>query len=441
MKLSYFPKYLFVLLMLAMFIPLTSKGYAVLAHEALIDASWDKYLKPLLKKHYPNSTDEELKQAHSYAYGGALIADMGYYPFGSTYYTNLAHYVRSGDFVLALINEAETLDEYAFALGALSHYMADQYGHSLATNLAVPIVYPKLREKFGNVITYEDDHISHSRMEFSFDVLQTARGNYAPITYHDFIGFNVSRPVLERAFLRTYGEDINSVFGDLSLSISTFRWAVKNLFPGLARDAWALKKDDIKKITPTATARTFKYRMSRKKYFAEFGHAHQKPGLKASIFAFIIKIMPKIGPLKALKFKAPGAEGEKLFTTSFDTILVHYETALARLNSRNSIALPDIDFDTGKPTRLGEYGLTDDTYSDLLLKLKDKKFDHLSGPLKQNILRFYNTPDTVAYAKRKPDEWKKTYAALQELKAAPIVKQDTLKTYPPDRTDKAKGSN
>ncbi|OCX50358.1 hypothetical protein BEL04_21460 [Mucilaginibacter sp. PPCGB 2223] len=438
MKLSFFPKYLLVLLMPVMFIPLTSKGYAVLAHEALIDASWDKYLKPLLKKQYPNSTDEELKQAHSYAYGGALIADMGYYPFGSTYYTDLAHYVRSGDFVIALINESETLNEYAFALGALSHYMADEYGHSLATNVAVPIVYPKLKQKFGDVVTYEDDRISHSRMEFAFDVLQTARGNYAPITYHDFIGFNVARPVLERAFLRTYGEDLNDVFGDLSLSISTFRWAVKNLFPGLARTAWALKKDDIKKINPSATARKFRYRMRRREYFAEFGYAHEKPGLKASIFSFIIKILPKVGPLKALKFKAPGSEGEKLFSTSFDSILVHYQTALTKLN-KNRLILPDIDFDTGKPTRLGEYGLTDDTYSDLVLKLKDKKFDKLSNPLKQNILAFYNTPDTSAYAKRKPDEWKKTYAALKELKAAPTIKTDTLKSFPPDASEKAKG--
>src|SRR5476651_168895 len=136
-------KYLFILIAIGIFSPLSSSAYSVLTHQALIDASWEKQLLPLLKQQYPGSTDEQLKIAHSYAYGGALIADMGYYPFGSTYYTDLAHYVRSGDFVMALINESETLDEYAFALGALSHYMADEYGHSLATNIAVPIIYPK----------------------------------------------------------------------------------------------------------------------------------------------------------------------------------------------------------------------------------------------------------------------------------------------------------
>ncbi len=433
MNIKTFKKHVLLLIAIITFVPLSSKGFAVLAHEALIDASWEKYLQPLLKKQYPNSTDDELKKAHSYAYGGSLIADMGYYPFGNVYYTNLAHYVRSGDFVTALINESETLNEYAFALGALCHYMADEYGHSLATNVTVPIVYPKMEQKFGNIVTYEEDHISHSRVEFAFDVLQTARGNYASSAYHDFIGFNVARPVLERAFLRTYGEDINSVFGDLSLTISTFRWAVKNLFPGLAKTAWALKKDDIQKTTPTATARNFKYKMDRRKYFEEFGKEREKPGFKASALAFVIKVLPKVGPLKALKFQSPGPEGEKLFIKSFDTILVHYNNALTQLNSNNKLVLKDIDFDTGKPTIMGEYGLTDDTYGDLVLKLKDKKFDKLSAPLKENILAFYNNTDTSAYARKKPEQWKKTYLALQDLKAAPTIKTDTLKTFMPDK--------
>jgi len=425
-------KYLFILLTIGMLNPLTSKGYSVLTHQALIDASWEKHLLPLLKQQYPGSTDEQLKIAHSYAYGGALIADMGYYPFGSTYYTDLAHYVRSGDFVVALINESENLNEYAFALGALCHYMADKYGHSLATNVVVPLTYPKIKKKFGDVVTYEDDRLSHSRMEFAFDVLQVARGNYASSTYHDFIGFNVSQPVLERAFLRTYGQDINTVFGDLPLAISTFRWSVKSLFPGLMKTAWALKKDDIKKINPTATSRTFKYKMSKKAYYEEFGKEREKPTFSNKVFAFIIKIMPKIGPLKAFKFVPPGPEGEKLFIRSFDTVLVHYHAALATLSNNKAVTtpqLPDIDFDTGKPTAMGEYGLTDQTYSDLLLNLQKTKFNNLSAPLKQNILGFYNTADTLAYAEKQPGQWKKMAIALQQIKTAPTVKMDTLKVF------------
>src|SRR5665213_3133226 len=198
-------RYLIIFIFFTSLSPLSTKAYSVLTHEALVDASWDKSILPLLKHKYPVATDQELKTAHAYAYGGCLIADMGYFPFGNVYFTDLAHYVRSGDFVEALLSESENLDEYAFALGSLCHYMADKYGHSIATNHVVPIIYPEDRQKFGSVVTYEQDHIAHSRVEISFDVLQTARGNYATAAYHDFIGFEVAKPVLERAFLKTYG--------------------------------------------------------------------------------------------------------------------------------------------------------------------------------------------------------------------------------------------
>ena len=263
-------------LVLLLFFSHSSKAYSVLTHEAVVDASWQKSIIPLLKEKYPMATDSELRVAHSYAYGGCMMPDMGYFPFGSTYFTDLAHYVRTGDFVCALISEAQNLNEYAFALGALSHYMADKYGHSLGTNHVVPLVYPKLKKEFGDIVTYEQNPIAHSRVEISFDVLQVARGNYATQAYHDFIGFNVAKPVLERAFMKIYGQDINVVFGNLDLAISTFRWSVKDLLPTLTRSAWVLKKDEIKKTNPSANSRNFRYRMHRRDYKLEFGKTHQK---------------------------------------------------------------------------------------------------------------------------------------------------------------------
>ncbi|MFI5136291.1 MAG: zinc dependent phospholipase C family protein [Sphingobacteriales bacterium] len=420
-------RFFILLVVFSVFNISSSKAYSVLTHEALIDASWQKSILPLLKYKYPRATGDDLKKAHAYAYGGSLIADMGYFPFGSEYFTNLSHYVRSGDFVEALISESENLNEYAFALGALCHYMGDKYGHSLATNIVVPKVYPEIGEKFGPVVTYGEDHSSHSRVEISFDVLQMARGNYASQNYHDFIGFEVSRPVLERAFLKTYGQDINSVFGDLGLAISTFRWSVKSLLPTVVRTAWVIKKNDIKKLNPSANSHNFHYRMKKRDYYAEFGKARQKPGCKAEVLSFFIRILPKVGPLKALKFRDVGPEGEKLFIRSFDTVLVHYGAALARLHN-DKVSLPDIDYDTGKPTLLGEYELTDDTYADLVDRLSDTKFDNLTYPLKQNILTFYNKIDTVGLAKRYPGYWKKTSIALQGIQLAKPVKVDSLKT-------------
>jgi hypothetical protein len=403
-----------------------ANAYSVLTHEALIDASWARFIKPLLKSKYPGSSDDQLREAHAYAYGGSLLADMGYYPFGSTYFTDLAHYVRSGDFVENLLNEAQNVDEYAFAVGALCHYYADEYGHSLATNLTVPEVYPKMEKKFGPVVTYDEDHISHSRVELSFDVLEIARGNYASTTYHDFIGFQVSKPLLERAFLKTYGEDINDVFGNIDLAISTFRWAVKSLFPTVTHSAWRLKKDDIKKMHPSINEHKFHYKMKNKAYFKEFGSSREKPTFKEAIVSFIITIIPKIGPFKALKFKDVGPDGEKKFIASFDTSLSVYERALTRLD-QGKVALPDIDYDTGKPTTPGEYGLCDKTYNDLLDKLSGNKFVDLTAPLQQNILNFYSKADTVQFAAEDPGNWKKTSLALHQLKSATPIRLDSLK--------------
>ena len=375
--------------------PRDAIAYSVFAHEAVIDASWQKAILPLLKQKYPRSTDADFQTARSYAYGGALVADMGYFPFGNPYFTNLLHYARSGDFVENLIGQASSLNEYAFAIGALAHYLTDRYGHSLATNIAVPLLYNEDREKFGNIVTYDEDNISHKRMEFAFDVLQIAKGNYLPQSYHNFIGFNVARPVLERAFLITYGEDINKVFGDLSLTISTFRWSVKTLLPSLTRTAWIIKKKDILKNNPHASRKDFHFRFSRKEYYKEYGKKREKPKLDEWFFAMLIEIAPKIGPLKSLKFKDPGPEGEKLFIKGFETTTEQYNLLLAQLQQTGRIELPDIDFDTGNSTMPGEYGLADQTYSQLVIKLQSDSFTYLTPPLQNKIMYFYNLSDTT----------------------------------------------
>ena len=402
---------------------------------AIIDASWKKSIVPLLKQKYPNATDEELRVAHSYAYGGSLMPDMGYFPFGNVYFTNLVHYVRSGDFMENLVTQSQNINEYAFALGAISHYLTDEYGHSLATNVAEPIVYPQVAKKFGNKVTYEEYPIYHSRMEFGFDVLQTARGNYASQQYHDFIGFNVAKPLLERAFMLTYGQDMNDVFhGKLDLAISTFRWSVSNLLPSLTRTAWALKKADIKKQNQGMTSRKFHYKLKRKEYYQQYGKERDKPKFGNRIMAFIIRILPKVGPLKALRFSPPGPVAEKLFIKSFDTTLFYYNQLLTEMQSGKHLQLPDIDFDTGQPTLQGEYGLADLTYSQLVLSLQDKKFNNVTSPLQGNILSFYGKGDTTSkvteYNKYKID-WKKTYTALQQLRTTRPIPIDSLK-FPVD---------
>ncbi len=436
MKLLYYSIYL-VVFALVFFIPQRSNAYSILTHEAIIDVSWDKSLKPLLKKKFPQSTEEDLKVARSYAYGGTLMTDVGYSPFGSLHFTNLVHYVRTGDFVENLLNEAQNVNEYAYALGALCHYMADKYGHSIGTNIVVPMLYHKVREKYGNVATYEENHAAHSRVEIAFDVLQLARGNYASQAFHDMIGFNVSVPVLERAFFKTYGQNIHDYFPNIDKSINNFRWAVNSLMPTVTRAAWVLKKDDIKKMQPGITARKFEYRMRRKKYNQEYKGERDKPRFKERVIAFIITIMPKIGPFKAFRFKEVGPEGEKQFIKSFDAVTQHYDEAITKLDN-GKIELPNVDFDTGKPTEFGEYELTDETYDDLLQKLDNGKFIYLSRPLKQNIVSFYSKADTTALSKKDESGWKKTSVALQHLQTAHVLPADSLKLVPSVATGKEK---
>src|SRR6201981_2173714 len=182
------------ILILVLSWPANCAAYSVLSREAIIDSAWDTNIKPILLKRFPHATPDELREAHGYAYGGAIIQDLGYYPHGSIFFSDLTHYVRSGDFVLALLRDSSDANEYAFALGALSHYAADNDGHSLGTNRAVPILYPKLEKKYGDVVTYEQDPLAHVKTEFGFDGLEVARQRYAPDSYHDFIGFGVGRP-------------------------------------------------------------------------------------------------------------------------------------------------------------------------------------------------------------------------------------------------------
>lgn len=419
MKLRPFYKHLIAALCFFVLVVSPASGFSILAHEAIIDAEWVSHIKPLLLKKYPNATPDDLLKAHAYAYGGCLVADMGYMPFGQPYFTDLLHYVRSGDFVTALIDESQNLNEYAFSLGALSHYMADKYGHSLATNRSVPLVNPDLKTKFGDVVTYDDDHTSHSRMELAYDVIQTARGHYASTAYHDFIGFSMSKPVLERAFLKTYGQDLNIIFPNFESTVSTFRWGVRDLFPAILHNAWKTKKNEIRQINVHAKHRDYRFRMSRKMYNKEFGTGYQRSDFKARAVAFLIRVLPKIGPLKKFSFKYPGEASEKLFTTSMDSILTNYADALNQTGN-NNFKLANIDFDTGKPATITEYRLADKTYDALLLNLQNDKFAHLNPRLQQNILSFYNNADTIKLIANDPDNGKKVQEALQKMKALAV---------------------
>jgi hypothetical protein len=407
-------KYIAVLSFIVCLLPLDALSYSVLTHEALIDANWDKVLLPLLKHKFPAANTDALKEAHAYAYGGAVVPDMGYYPSGSKLFTSLLHYVRSGNFTEHLLEEATNANEYAFALGVLCHYNADRYGHSIGINTSVPLIYPEMKEHYGDTVTWADDHISHMRTEFSFDVLQTARGAYASAAYQDFIGFKVADTVLEKAFYKTYGLHLNDIFRNLSRTISIFRWTTGNLLPFITRTAWSAKKQQIQDSVPGTTARNFIYRMKVRNYNKQFDK-RARPGFVAYVAAGIIKILPKIGPLRVLRFRQPIADAEKKFVQSFDSTSAHFAAIVKTLSSKD-VDLANIDFDTGNKTMAGEYEPADIAYQQWLLKLKENNFATTDAAMQKNILAFFNSYDPPLQTTKEKKLWKNTTVALLELR-------------------------
>ena len=340
---------------------------------------------------------------------------MGYYPLGSKFFTDLAHYVRSGDFIEAMIDESRDLNEYAFALGSLAHYAADNNGHAIGTNRAVPLAYPELRAKYGNEVTYADKPSAHIKVEFGFDVLQVARGRYAPEAYRDFIGFKVSKDVMARAFKKTYGLELKDVFGNMDLAIGTFRRSVSTIIPEMTKVAWEMKKDEIEKAAPGITREKFVYNLSQANYEKEWGREYKKPGMFAKTMAFFFRVMPKVGPLKALDFKPPTPEAERLFMQSFNATLAIYRDLLA-YERAGKLNLDNRDLDTGRPVRAGEYKLADETYAELVRKLADHNFEGVMPDLRENILAFYSNLDAPIATKQDKDDWRKTLRAIEALK-------------------------
>jgi hypothetical protein len=397
----------------------TSGAYSVLTHEQIVDLVWLDHIRPMLLKRFPNATEEQLRKAHAHAYGGSLIQDMGYYPFGNKYFSELTHYVRSGDFVVNLVREAQDINEYAFALGALEHYAADIMGHP-AVNAAVALRFPKLRAQYGPMVTFEDNPKAHIRTEFGFDVVQVAKNRYSSDAYHDFIGFEVSKPLLERAFRDTYGLDLTDIFNDEDHTIGSYRHAISSIIPKMTKVALVMREKQIVKENPTFERKKFLYYLSRAQYEREWGNNYQRPGFGTRLLAFVLRLVPKVGWFKALKATDPTPQTEELYVKSVNAS-VERMVGLLRDADAGRLQLENRDFDTGKLTRPGEYELTDKAYATLLHKLAKRNFDLLTPQLRDNILQFYGDLQADFATKKKPDDWKELVANLKRLKSASVT--------------------
>jgi len=406
---------LFLAALIVLFAVPPARAYSVLAHEAIVDTAWDATIRPLLMKRFPRTTPDGLIEAHSYAYGGSVIQDLGYYPFGNKFFSNLLHYTRSGDFVETMIRDARSVNELAFALGALAHFVGDTTGHPEAVNPSVPILFPKLGAKFGNEVTYVQAPKQHIITEFSFDIVQTASGTYQSDGYRRFIGFRVAKPLLERAFLETYGVEIKDVFPSEDRAISTYRYSVSQIIPALTKAAWRDKQKEIAALIPNVQQRVFVFQYGRTDFEREYGRDYDKPALFARFLAVIYRIVPKFGPLKPLSFKAPTPEAQDMFIRSFKETALRYRTALQRV-AAGRVEFQNADFDTGQPARHGEYALADETYAELLEKLAARKFAAVTPSLRRDVLAFYGQHPAPSSSKDVQKNWDEVSNQLTALR-------------------------
>jgi len=384
----------------------------------MVDFLWNSDIQRILLEHYPATTPEELRRAHAFAYGGSLIQDMGYYPGGSKFFSDLVHYVRTGDFVHEMIRQSRDVNELAFALGALAHYVSDVNGHP-TVNRSVALRFPKLEKKYGNEVTYADDAASHIQTEFGFDVLEVAKQRYTSQAYRDFIGFEVSQDLLDRAFFSTYGLKLNKVLVDEEMAIGSFRHAVSVWMPRLTQVALITKKKELESL-PNFDPKHFKFILKRAEYDKQWGNKYYRPGFFTKLLAGLVKILPKIGPLRALDIKPPDAETEKLYVKSVETTVTEYRKALHQTEAPH-FSLADSDLDTGGETVPGEYKLADRAYARLLRNLAQYDFTTVTPQLRTSLLDFYSDLNQPFDTKHHKDDWKKLMRDLDELKRQPQV--------------------
>ena len=409
-----------VVLLGCLFLSPALSAYSVLTHEEIVDLLWESNLQPMLRARFPSATADELKEAHAYAYGGCIIQDAGYYPFGNRYFSDLTHYVRAGDFVDALLQDAATLQEYAFALGALAHYAADVAGHP-TVNHVVSLEFPKLRAKFGYDVTYAQAPRAHIRTEFGFDMAQVAKQRYASQQYHDFIGFEVAQSLLERAFRETYGMELKDVMPHEELSIGTYRWSISKLIPKMTQAALRTKRDVVfKDPPPDFSEKKFLYRISRAEYEKEWGKEYRHPGLGTRILAFLLKIVPKRGPFSALGFQVPSPKAEDLYFKSVNDTVDSYREMLKR-QARGTLRLANMNLDIAGAPKPLRYPLADRTYARWVHDLAEHHLQQITPAMQQELAAYFSGPE----ARQLPD-WAQISADLERVGSAAIGRRESL---------------
>jgi hypothetical protein len=394
--------------------------YSIQTHEELIDLAWKQSIRPILHKQYPTLTDAQIQEAHGYAYGGCAIQDFGYYPFGNRFFSDLTHYVRSGDFVLSLLRNAQTPNELAFAIGSLSHYIGDTIGHSAAVNLAVPIEFPKLEQRYGSSVNYAEDPHAHVRTEFAFDINQLSKRRFAPSAYLRYVGLEIPSGLLRTAFFETYGLNLPDIIGTHQTSIRIYRFAARRFLPDIARAETILHKKNFPDDIPSPDLNVLVKDLTQASADNDWEKYRHPPGFGSHLYAGFIFILPKVGTLKLLAIRGPNEHTEDLYIKSVNRSIQSLRLALNHFDTVQSY-LPNRDLDTGLQVKPGGYSLTDETYAELLAKLTEDPDHRIPAQLKHDLIDYYADPLAPITTKNHPAEWAEVQANLKILQTMKTV--------------------
>ena len=393
--------------------------YSVQTHQELIDLAWKQSIRPILLKHYPTLTEAQLQEAHAYAYGGCAIQDFGYYPFGNKFFSDLTHYVRSGDFVLSLLHNAQTPNELAFAVGSLSHYIGDAIGHSAAINLSVPIEFPKLERRYGATVNYAQDTHAHVQTEFAFDINQLSKRRFAPSAYTKFVGLEVPLPLLRKAFFETYGLKLPDIIGTKETSIFIYRYAVRRFLPNIARAETLLHKKNFPADVPGPDFDLFTKDLLQASTDNNWEAYRKTPGIRSHLYAGFIFLLPKVGTLKMLAIKGPTEHTEDLYIKSVNRSIAVLRRVLTNFDTIDRF-ISNRDLDTGVVVKPGGYPLADKTYATLLAMITAHPDNVVPLQLKHDLAAYYADPNAPIITKKDPSKWAQVQANLKTL--------DTMKT-------------
>jgi hypothetical protein len=370
-------------------------AYSVLTHEELIDLTWTDSIRPLLLKRYPNLTPDQLREARAYAYGGCVIQDLGYYPFGKPFFSDLLHYVRSGDFIRALFRDAKDQNDVAFAIGALSHYFGDTIGHPDAVNLSVGKEFPELAARYGPNVNYAEGPHQHVRAEFAFDIDDIARHRLAPERYLNHIGFAIPVPLLARAFYDTYGLDLAKFLGPHRPTLKGYRYAVRTLLPRVAYAETLLYRKRLPADVPSPALDQFNQEIAKLAAASNWASYHSHAGFGTHLLAGLIFILPKIGSLSDLALRGPSSSAEQDYVNSLMQTTSTLRQTLAAATQSGS--LPNKDLDTGDDVRPGTYPLEDYAYADLLHRMTRDPSAPIPFGIKRDLLAYFSDLSKVKY--------------------------------------------